>query len=389
VGPVTARARAGESRLELRGRILGCGFTSGDRVVVGMWDDSPIGAFADVMWAEPDGTRVLYADERAATFITAVYEFDRVVHAPVEATWDGRSLEVAFTGGSPGEAAGDGAAGRARTELHFTCGRGVPFPPRPPWVTRRIEAPIARRLFGVETYGVSPTEVQEWYRARRWHRVREARGFVGGRSLGDIAPVAPRCGFGFSEAPELPSLTEVRPLLVDRSGRLGQVVARLAVGVLATVLLGSAAAACGAEGRSDQLELNTVMVDATDWLDEEDSDTVSAIGLELVALGVPLREWFDGTEDHDVLLERMTGAVDRIDARVQGAPREEVRATFEPYVNAWRHILDALATEPYDEAAQARYEQAVARIEELDQRRIDRVVEVYGAAEAERLLAGE
>jgi hypothetical protein len=192
---VTAR------RHELRGRILGCGFTSGVRVVVGMWDESPIGPFADVMWAEADGTRVLHADERAARFITAVYGFDRVEHDAVEARWRDRTLTVCF----------------ATRTLSFTVSRGVPFPPRPPWVTRRVEAPIARRLLGVETFGASPTGVQEWYRASRLHRIVAVQSDP---PLGAMARVAPSCGFGFSEPPATPSLTEVRPLLLDPSGRL-------------------------------------------------------------------------------------------------------------------------------------------------------------------------
>jgi hypothetical protein len=197
-------------RFELRGRILGCGFAAGDRLVVGMWDRSPIGPFADVMWAEADGTRVLYADERAASFITAVYGFDRVVHGSVAAAWRPPVLEVA---------AGEWT-------LSFTTGRGVPMPWRPAWVSRHVEAPIARRLLGVETYGVSPTGVREWYRARRWHRVLGATA-EGPRALGAIGALTPRCGFGFSEPPSVPSLTEVRPLLHDPSGALDAVIAAL------------------------------------------------------------------------------------------------------------------------------------------------------------------
>jgi hypothetical protein len=38
------------------GRITSCGFDSGDRIVIGMWESSPFGRFADIMWAKPDGT---------------------------------------------------------------------------------------------------------------------------------------------------------------------------------------------------------------------------------------------------------------------------------------------------------------------------------------------
>jgi hypothetical protein len=194
---------------ELRGRILGCGFSTGVRVVVGMWDASPIGPFADVMWAERDGTRVLHAGRDAARFVTSVYAFDREVHDEVDATWDGRTLDVRF----------------GPRRLTFTVGRGIPFPPRPRWITQHVEAPIARRLLGVRTYGVSPSGVEEWYRATRFHRVRAVD--VHGLPLGVMGPVAPPCRFGFSEPPPMPSLTEVRPLLRDRSGRLDAVLEEL------------------------------------------------------------------------------------------------------------------------------------------------------------------
>jgi len=199
------------TRYELRGRIAATGFTSGDRVVIGMWDSSPIGSFADVMWAEPDGTRVLYAAPGPAAFITAVYRFDRVVEQTVGASFDGRTLRVTV---------GD-------VEIALTGGVSMAFPPRPPWVTRYVEAPIARRLMAVETFGTSPTGVREWYRATAVRRVR-AVSVRGPRDLGAMAPVEPVCGFGFSEPPTFPSITEVRPLLEDHGGRLAAVIAGIA-----------------------------------------------------------------------------------------------------------------------------------------------------------------
>ena len=47
------------------GRIAGVGTTSGVRVVVGRWDQSPWGGFTDVMLAQPDGLRVLLAPSQA------------------------------------------------------------------------------------------------------------------------------------------------------------------------------------------------------------------------------------------------------------------------------------------------------------------------------------
>lgn len=183
----------------MRGSIVSSGFRSGDRVVVGDWLESPVGRLTDVMWAAPSGERVLYApDEEAAAFIGGIYEFDRIEVVDLRADRGSRTLTVSF---------------RDRL-LRFDARRGLPIPfRRPAWFTRRIEGPIARRLLGVHTFGTSPTGVEEWYRADRWAPLRDASAVVAGRSLGEMRPVSPACGFGFSEPPKRPSWVDVRPLL--------------------------------------------------------------------------------------------------------------------------------------------------------------------------------
>ena len=55
-------------RERFSGRIAGVGSASGVRIVVGRWDDSPWGAFADVMVEDAAGHRVLLApSERVRT----------------------------------------------------------------------------------------------------------------------------------------------------------------------------------------------------------------------------------------------------------------------------------------------------------------------------------
>lgn len=201
-------------RYPMQGIIAGTGFASGDRVVVGHWAASPIGPFSDVMWARPSGERLLYvADERAGRFITAVYEFDRVEVGPLEVEGDDRKLAVRG----------------ADLELRLAGGWARRLPgPRPAWVTRYLEAPVARGLMGVRTYGVSPTGVREWYRASGWRWLETAAGSLRGQDLGAMAPVEPAAGFGFSEPPRRPSITAVRPLLEDPSGHLDEVLSSLA-----------------------------------------------------------------------------------------------------------------------------------------------------------------
>jgi hypothetical protein len=183
----------------MQGTISSCGFATGDRFVVGAWQRSPIGATVDVMWATPDGTRVLLApDDQTADFVTSVYAFDEVRVVPVEAVARPRSLEL--------------RAGPLDLRLRAD-GIGFRLPPRPLWFTRWVERPGAWTLMRVRTWGTSPTGVQEWYQARACRFVTEGAASLDGVDLGAVAPLRPACGFGFSESPARPSIVEVRPTL--------------------------------------------------------------------------------------------------------------------------------------------------------------------------------
>lgn len=193
--------RAGsQRRFSLAGAIISTGFYSGDRVVVGHWSSTPIGALTDVMWSDPEGLRTLYVPtDEAAAFVGGVYEFDRVVVTDIVV---------------------DAGASRLRLEfddrrLDLAAGRGIriPFRWRPAWFTRFVEAPIARIVMGVVAYGTSPTGVREWYRADRWRPLRSAVAEIDGMPLGSMERVDPPTGFGFSEPPARPSWVDVRPLL--------------------------------------------------------------------------------------------------------------------------------------------------------------------------------
>ncbi len=174
-----------------------------------------MGPLTDVMWARPDGERLLLVDSAVGSeFITAVYQFDRVLVGPVDGYLEGRHLELK---------AGDLSLSMtgAMRGWRLPLGRG-----RPAWVTRWIEWPLARALLGVSTYGVSPTGVREWYRADEYRPVVQARAHLHGQDLGALRPLQPPARFGFSEPPRRPSMVKVRPLLQDPSGRLDQVVSR-------------------------------------------------------------------------------------------------------------------------------------------------------------------
>jgi hypothetical protein len=196
--------------LTLAGVIGSVGFASGDRVVVGHWWSSPLGAFTDVMWATPDGVRVLYApDERVGRFVTSLYRFERTEVVPFRTEGDARRFAVQF---------GDRTL-EWRSRFVFP----IPFG-RPRWFTRWVEGPIARSVLGVRTYGVTPTGVQEWYQAEVYRTVREAEATVDGRSLGAWGRPTPALDVGFSEPPRRASVVNLRTRLLDPSGRLDAVV---------------------------------------------------------------------------------------------------------------------------------------------------------------------
>jgi len=188
----------------VRGTISSAGFGSGDRFVVGHWPVSPIGPFGDVMWATPAGERILLVgSDEAAAFVGSIYRFDRVDVAPLAVRSDGRRTTA--------------RSERLRIELVGGRARRVPGP-RPLALTRHVEAPIARALMGVETYGTSPTGVPEWYQARAWRWVRDGKASIDGRDLGPPGPLHRPMRVGFSEPPRRPSIVSVQ-VTIDLGGR--------------------------------------------------------------------------------------------------------------------------------------------------------------------------
>ena len=200
------------TRVRFTGRIAGMGSTSGVRVVVGRWDESPWGAFADVMVEDASGHRVLLApSERARDFVTATYTFDEHVieQVAVEDTADGwqvsmPSLSLRLSVGG-------------RTPLGALLGL-VPdrVATSPAWCS--AVDPVARVVLrGVRTRGTAGNDRREWYGATSVVAVTAMAGRWRGVDLGALAPVDPPCGFGFSSTPERPSVTTV-VTTIERSG---------------------------------------------------------------------------------------------------------------------------------------------------------------------------
>lgn len=190
-------------RERFTGQIAGVGSTSGVRVVVGRWDSSPWGPFADVMIEDAAGHRVLLApDERTRDFVVATYTFDEVVLEPVDVTGSGEwrvstpSLDLQLQIG-------------LRTALGRLLG-AVPsqLATSPAWCA--AVDPVARvALRGVRTRGTAGQGRREWYGATSVHEVTALTGSWRGAALGALAPVDPPCRFGFSSTPRRPSVTTV------------------------------------------------------------------------------------------------------------------------------------------------------------------------------------
>lgn len=184
----------------LRGSITSVGFSSGHQFVIGHWPVSPIGGFADVMWRSADGSKTLIASADAAEYITGIYPFDDRIEATVSVT----------------DTVGGLGPNRLIVEsdlltLRLSIGRiVVPFPPRPRWITATVERSTARALLGVNTYGVSPTGVEEWYRTRSVRRVIGAQATLKGTDLGTLVELYRPMDVGFSEPPRQPTHVRLR-----------------------------------------------------------------------------------------------------------------------------------------------------------------------------------
>ena len=195
------------------GHIAGIGTESGLRAVVGLWQRSPFGPFADAMVQLPSGHRILLAPTaEIGEFIAAVYNFDETRVLDVAASHGSRVLRV-----DAGPLRIRAAVG-ARTRLG-TAARLVPRPLaiHPHWL--RAISPLAARLSpGVRTAGAAKGGRQEYYGVTDLHRIDSASvGWEGGNA-GPLSAIRPGVTFGFSSVPPDPSLARVRSTVVRAGG---------------------------------------------------------------------------------------------------------------------------------------------------------------------------
>ena len=191
-------------RLRFSGRIAGFGTASGTRIVLGLWESTPFGAFADAMVERADGHRLLIAPtDEVADFIGSTYSFDEVRLAPVawrrvaggiEATAGPLSLALRLGGLTP--------LGRLL--------RVVPRPlaEHPAWLT--AISPVASLLVrGVSTAGSAGHGRREYYGVRAIRSILGVTASLDGADLGALGPLSPPVRFGFSSAPATPAIVDV------------------------------------------------------------------------------------------------------------------------------------------------------------------------------------
>lgn len=187
-----------------RGYIAGLGTASGTRFVVGHWQDSPLGAFTDVMVEDDAGLRTLLApSDTVADYVNATYRFDRTVVAPVHAELAPGILRV--------------AAGPLRLDVRLgpvtVLGRLLEHVPAPlavaPWWLRIISPMAALLVPGVQTAGSAGGGRREFYGVRSIRSLTGVDAAWDGADLGPLRPVDPPVKFGFSSVPATPQIVAV------------------------------------------------------------------------------------------------------------------------------------------------------------------------------------
>lgn len=199
------------ARHRFDGYILGVGTPCSRRFVVGCWQRSPFGAFADIMVAHPDGARELIApNEEVGAYVCETYQFDQVTLSDVHVARTSSKWVI--------------ATDRSRLSATFGRRRLLGYPlrlvrgPLIHPVTARLSNPLARRLVeGVQKHGSAGHGAHEYYVAQDLRRVATLSGSWEGEPIGVLAPVTPAPQFGFSSTPQIPSLTRVTTF-IDRPG---------------------------------------------------------------------------------------------------------------------------------------------------------------------------
>ena len=181
------------------GRISSSGFASGDRIVIGDWKKSPLGSFTNVMWAKPDGTRVLLSpSQKHADYVSDLYNFEEVHITPIEVIRQSKSIEI--------------KAPPLDIKLHWGMEFGLPIP-RPRRFISTVEQWFAKAFFGTSTHGLTCNDLREWYCIYSLSKIKHASAVCEGVDLGNLSNFEINACFGFSEPPKKPSSVRLRSII--------------------------------------------------------------------------------------------------------------------------------------------------------------------------------
>ena len=191
------------------GHIAGFGTSTGTRLVVGRWRESPFGPFTDVMVEQTDGHRVLLApSEAVADFVSSTYTFDEVVVVPVASAithWGRRRAMLNVTAGPLVAAVTVGRVSALGALLRL-----VPRDLATNTAWLRLINPIARVLVpGARTAGSAGKGRTEFYGVRSARAITSIAATWDGDDLGHLTRLYPAVRFGFGSAPAAPHLVSI------------------------------------------------------------------------------------------------------------------------------------------------------------------------------------
>jgi hypothetical protein len=197
------------------GMIAASGFRSGDSVVVGLWRDSPLGPFIDVMWVRPDGRRELLAPSAAVRdYVAGLYTFEASRVVPVRGGWTGRHVAV-----DAGPLTVRLPAGRRDWRSWLFAARPRPLRRSPAWlrVEDALVGPLGELVLagaaGVRVAGRAPGGQREWYSIDDYRPLRGGSLSVDGVDAGPPGPLRADLGVGLSDFPSVPALVSVVTLV--------------------------------------------------------------------------------------------------------------------------------------------------------------------------------
>ncbi len=178
-----------------KGRITSSAFSSGDRIVIGDWMESPMGRFTDIMWADTAGKRILIAPTKEiADYVNSMYTFEETIIEEINIQNFERELQLE----SPS------------MKINLKWDRGWPIPfKRSLLFIATVELFFAKLFFGTKTHGVTNNGRKEWYAIDRVSKITTGTAEINNKNLGEITDMTP-CKFGFSDAPKKPASCEVR-----------------------------------------------------------------------------------------------------------------------------------------------------------------------------------